>query len=194
MTVLVRNKNRPPQMGADQFNIPPAQIFIPRADKVRCDRKLDNPLELTIRKYSEKDLAEVLSAWESASEVAHPFLSQGFLDQERRNIPELYLPNADTWVAEHDGHVVGFIALIGNEVGAIFVSTQFHGKGVGRALMNKAREIHGELVVEVFRKNEIGRNFYSKYGFEFSSESIHEQSGNALLRLEYSPNVNVVKA
>ena len=89
-------------MGADQFNIPPAQIFLPQADKVRCDRELDNPLELTIRKYSEKDLAEVLSAWESASEVAHPFLSQGFLDQERRNIPELYLPNADTWVAEHD--------------------------------------------------------------------------------------------
>ncbi len=149
-------------MGADQFNIPPAQIFLPPKDQVHCDRKLDDQLELIIRKYNDKDLTEILSAWESASEVAHPFLSQGFLDQERRNIPELYLPNADTWVAEHDGHDVGFIALIGNEVGAIFVSTQFHGKGVGRALMNKAREIRGELVVEVFRKNKIGRNFYSK--------------------------------
>jgi putative acetyltransferase len=35
--------------------------------------------------------------------------------------PKLYLPNADTWVAETNGAVVGFIALLGNFVGAIFV-------------------------------------------------------------------------
>ena len=146
-------------------------------------------MELIIREYTDQDLARVLSAWESASKVAHPFLTEQFLEQERQNIPDMYLPNADTWVAEHEGEVVGFIALIGNEVGAIFVSTEFHGKGAGYALMNKAQELHGDLVVEVFKDNKIGRNFYSKYGFEFSSESVHEQTGNYLLRLKYSLSV-----
>ena len=140
-----------------------------------------------IREYSPDDLAGVLSAWESATVVAHPFLTEEFLDQERRNIPELYLPNAETWVAEEDGQVIGFIALIDNEVGAIFVNTEFHHTGAGRALMDKAQELRGSLEVEVFKENAIGRRFYFNYGFVLLEESIHEATGNALLRLKYTP-------
>lgn len=127
----------------------------------------------TIRKYIDEDLAGVLSSWENASKIAHPFLTESFLDKERHNIPNLYLPNADTWVAEIDGITIGFIALIGNEVGAIFVEPEFHGSGVGLALMNKAKSIHGDLEVEVFEANEIGRTFYLNYGFELLHEKLH---------------------
>lgn len=75
----------------------------------------------TVREYQADDLQDLLAAWESATRLAHPFLTDDFLDQERRNIPELYLPNAETWVVEQDQRVIGFIALLGNEVGAIFV-------------------------------------------------------------------------
>ncbi len=118
----------------------------------------------TIRQYTENDLSSILSSWENASKIAHPFLTQEFLDQERFNIPNLYLPNADTWVADINGTVVGFIALLGNEVGAIFVEPKFQGAGVGTALMNKAQGIHGDLEVEVFQANSIGRKFYHSYG------------------------------
>lgn len=67
-----------------------------------------------IREYVEKDLSELLDVWYSASQVAHPFLDEDFIEQERRNIAELHLPNTETWVYELDGAVVGFIALIGN--------------------------------------------------------------------------------
>ncbi len=140
-----------------------------------------------IREYDNEDLGDVLSAWESGTEVAHPFLTLEFLEQERHNIPNLYLPNAETWVAEEGGHVIGFIALIGDEVGAIFVKSEFHHAGVGRALMDKARELRGGLEVEVFKENAIGRKFYSNYGFTPLSESVHEPTGNAVLRLRYSP-------
>ncbi len=140
-----------------------------------------------IREYRHEDLADILTAWESGSKVAHPFLTEQFLEQERHNIPNMYLPNAETWVAEADGQVIGFIALIGNEVGAIFVKSEFHSLGVGRGLMDKAQELRGELEVEVFKANEIGRKFYSAFGFELLAESIHEPTGHALLRLRYSP-------
>lgn len=140
-----------------------------------------------IRQYKESDLAAVMSSWEAASKIAHPFLSEEFLDTERFNIPNVYLPNTDTWVAVSDEKVVGFIALMGNEVGAIFLSPQSHGQGIGKALMDKAQEIHGVLEVEVFKDNSIGRKFYDRYGFKPLSESTHEPTQQQVLRLRFDP-------
>ena len=118
-----------------------------------------------IRQYEDQDLDDLLTAWSAASEIAHPFLTEEFLASERENIPNLYLPNAETWVYEDNGRVVGFVALIGNEVGAIFAHPSHQRMGVGNRLMDKAKELREELEVEVFVKNTIGRSFYSKYGF-----------------------------
>ena len=141
----------------------------------------------TIRQYADNDLEDLLASWESASRLAHPFLEEDFLATERHNIPNLYLPNADTWVADLDGKVVGFIALLGNEVGAIFLDPNHHGKGIGKSLMDKAQEIHGILEVDVFEKNLIGRKFYELYGFESLSESIHSPTKQKVLRLKFNP-------
>ena len=141
-----------------------------------------------IRKYVESDLDGVLSSWESASKIAHPFLKEDFLETERYNIPNVYLPNTDTWVAEVNGKVVGFIALVGNEVGAIFLDPEFQGIGIGKSLMDKAQEIHGTLEVEVFKANSIGRKFYDFYGFELLAESIHEPTSLSVLRLKFVPS------
>jgi putative acetyltransferase len=141
-----------------------------------------------IRKYNDADLNGVLSSWENASKIAHPFLKEDFLAQERKNIPELYIPNADTWVAEADNKVVGFIALIGNEVGAIFLQPEHQGKKMGKLMMDKAQELHGDLEVEVFEKNLIGRNFYVQYGFDLIEEKVHEKTGERVLRLKFYAN------
>ncbi len=140
-----------------------------------------------IRKYHERDLDDLLAAWAAASEVAHPFLTAEFLASERRNIPELYLPNAETWVFEDGGRVVGFVALIGNEVGALFVHPRHQKVGIGRRLMDKAAGLCGELEVEVFVANAIGRAFYAKYGFDLHEEKVHEPTGKNVLRLRFSP-------
>lgn len=141
-----------------------------------------------IRLYKEADLEGILSSWENASKIARPFLGEDFLAQERKNIPELYLPNADTWVVEAENQVAGFIALIGNEVGAIFLQLEHQGKKMGKLMMDKAQELHGDLEVEVFEKNSIGRNFYFKYGFKLIERKVHEQTGERLLRLKFTAN------
>ena len=138
-----------------------------------------------VRKYRDTDVEQVLSAWENTQALAHPFLPDAFQNQEKKNIRELYLPNADTWVVEADNQVVGFIALIGNEIGGLFVQPAHHGKKLGKLLVDKAQELHGDLVVEVFERNSVGRKFYSQYGFTMVEEKVHEQTGEPVLRLEF---------
>ena len=140
---------------------------------------------MQIRQYKNSDLNAVLSSWEVATRLAHPFMSDKFIAQERINVAEIYLPNTDTWVVELNGKVEGFIALMDNEVGAIFLQPEHHGKGLGKALMDKAQALHSDLEVEVFKENSIGRKFYSKYGFEEFEEKLHEPTGQLVLRLKF---------
>lgn len=139
-----------------------------------------------IRPYEKADLEELTETWYTASQMGHPFLSQEFFDIERHNISDIYLPMADTFVYVHEDHVVGFIALIKNEVGALFVHPEFHGRGFGRALMDHAKMLRGDLEVEVFKENRLGREFYRRYGFTFQDEHVHEETGETLLRLVYT--------
>ncbi len=92
-----------------------------------------------LRPFEDADLDDLLLAWEASFRLAHPFIGDEFIDGERRNIPELYLPNTENWVWEAEGRVVGFLALMGNEVGGLFLDPAWHGQGIGRALMDQAR-------------------------------------------------------
>ena len=133
-----------------------------------------------IRKYADADCEAIIDVWYAASLVATPFLSEDFLAGERENIR--------TWVFEDKGSVVGFLSLIGNEVGAIFVHPDCQGKGIGRALMDHAASLHNDLFLDVFEDNAIGRRFYDRYGFKFEHKHVHEQSGHMQVRLSYRPN------
>ena len=137
----------------------------------------------TIRKYNDEDLSELLDVWYDASLIAHPFLSAEFLADERINIEATYIPMAETWVYEVDDRVIGFLSLIGDEVGAIFVDPAHQGQGIGRQLMDHAKSLREQLEVDVFKANELGRHFYRAYGFTFIREHVHEQTGQPVLRL-----------
>ncbi len=144
-----------------------------------------------IRKYRDKDCEALIEAWFAASQVATPFLSDEFLAEERDKIRKSYPPKAETWVFETEDTVAGFIALIGNEVGAIFVHPKLQGRGIGRALMDHAAGLQDSLYLDVFKENAVGCRFYDRYGFRFEREHVHEQTGHLQMRLVYTPNESV---
>ena len=139
-----------------------------------------------IRKYRDEDADAVVAAWRAASELAHPFLTTQFLDAEADAVRNVYLAFAETWVTEVGGTVVGFIAIVENDVGGLFLDPRYHGRGLGRELMDKAVSERGSLNVEVFRENAVGR-FYDAYGFRGADEFIHEGSGQVTIRMAFSP-------
>ena len=137
----------------------------------------------TIRPYHVEDLEPVMDAWRKANAVAHPFLTEGYVSQVEREVREVYIPNAETYVIEDCGAVVGFIALLGNEIGGLFLDPSRHGRGFGRALVDYAFAIKGPLSVDVFRANEIGRPFYERYGFKLLAEERHEPTGESICKM-----------
>ena len=117
--------------------------------------------------------------------MAHHFLDEVFFKLERENITSVYLPVTETWVYEKQGKVVGFISLLENEVGGLFVHADHHRKGIGRALMDHALKIRTPLVLEVFEDNAIGRNFYKKYDFVEIGEIFEEEIKKNQIRMKF---------
>ncbi len=130
----------------------------------------------------------MMRIWRRANAVAHPFLSVAYVAQVEREVRDLYVPNAETYVAEEGREVVGFISLLGNEIGGLFVDPSKHGRGYGKALVDHASAIKGPLKVDVLRDNEIGRPFYERYGFELVAEEAHEPSGQIVRKLAMPPS------
>ena len=79
----------------------------------------------------------------------------------------------EVWVAEEDGRLLGFIAIEAsrNLGGApvlekIYVEPAEQNRGVGSALLEKARELRpDELFLWVFQRNP-ARRLYERHGFE----------------------------
>ncbi len=136
----------------------------------------------SIRPYIESDLHDVLDVWYRASLLSHAFLPAEFFERERKHIAERWMPIAETTVYD-TGRVVGFMSLIGNEVGGIFVDPDSQGTGVGRALMDAASTSRPFLELNVLERNAIGRKFYDAYGFEQQDRHWNEDAGEFELRL-----------
>lgn len=136
-----------------------------------------------IRKYEIADTAALIKIWFEANKVGHPFLSDEFVAQVAKDMPNVYLPNAETWVLVFDQNPVGFISLMNDKIGALFLDPIFHGKGFGRALVDHVVKLKGSLSVEVFEKNKVGRRFYDLYGFVEVGRYCHEPTNEISLKL-----------
>ncbi len=84
-----------------------------------------------IRKYKATDLTFVIDIWYKSSTIAHPFLENDFVEKVKKDMCEIYIPKAKTWVYEENDELVGFISMLGNEVAGIFVNPNQQTKGIG---------------------------------------------------------------
>jgi len=136
-----------------------------------------------IRKHVENDLEQIMKVWDEASNLAHPFLQTAFVEKVKIDMRNIYIPGSETWVYENEVGVIGFVSMIDDEIGGLFVLPQNHSAGIGTKLVNYVSQLHEKLEVDVFEKNKIGRSFYDKYGFIIIKEYMHEESGEMVLRL-----------
>jgi ADP-ribose pyrophosphatase YjhB (NUDIX family) len=138
-------------------------------------------LGLRIRPYeAASDLDRCMEIWRAASEAGHPFLDAATLDADAEIIRSTYMPAADIAIAERDGRVIGFIALLGDLVGGLFVDPVAHRSGAGRKLIEDAARRTGWLEVEVYAANARARGFYAACGFTETGRRETDDHGRPL--------------
>ncbi|WP_373371514.1 GNAT family N-acetyltransferase [Microvirga sesbaniae] len=73
------------------------------------------------------------------------------------------------------------MGMTGAMIDALFVAPGQHGKGIGRLLVQYAREREGALTVDVNEQNEGARAFYRRLDFQELGRSERDGSGRSFL-------------
>ena len=113
-------------------------------------------------------------------------------EEQIKNQPD----NEQTYVAKSDGKVVGFCTIIKhqdkNQLLAIYVSPDFHGRGIGKDFWDKASQFLDptkDTAVELASYNSGAVEFYKKLGFEdtgkrWADKKFKMKSGAVLPEME----------
>jgi putative acetyltransferase len=144
-----------------------------------------------IREFKQSDLDQALNIWLNASIKAHDFVPKEFWKSKIDDMRNIYFPMGETYIYEENGIIKGFVALCDDLLAAIFVSPNVQGKGIGKQLMNKAKQIRKSLKLSVYKENKNSIEFYKKCGFNIVKEQTDEHTGHPELLMEFnSTNFN----
>lgn len=141
-----------------------------------------------IRRYQPCDINHVLDLWLDASIKAHDFIPEAFWREQLGAMRDHYLPQAENFVIEGEGQVLGFMSLHENRLEALFVSSHAQGRGLGRQLLQEAKRLRTALELNVYSANERAIEFYQAGGFSTVAESHDPVTGQQELTMRWSYN------
>jgi putative acetyltransferase len=119
-----------------------------------------------------------LAIWRSAVDATHPFLSSGDRSEIDLIVREHYLPTAELWLAVDGSDCpMGFLAMDGATIDALFVDAAVHGKGYGSLLVSHALSLQPKLSVEANEQATNAVAFYLSRGFRIVGRSSTDGDG-----------------
>ena len=104
----------------------------------------------------------------TARAPAMPYLARPFTDDETRSWFAGSVGDRPSawWVARQTGQVVGYMLIDGEDLDHLYVHPAAQGRGVGSALLYKARSLSPRrIALATFQRNAHARAFYERHGF-----------------------------
>lgn len=141
---------------------------------------------MIIREFRYTDTDKLVEIWYEASVIAHSFINRALWEAHKEELRTKYLPGAETWVAEEGGDLLGFLSLMGNYIGGLFVAPGKQGAGIGTKLIEQAKKEKGSLKVGVYKKNIAAQKFYVKKGFKYLNEEIQRETGEIVINMMFA--------
>lgn len=139
-----------------------------------------------IRKMAETEAERVMEIWLEATVEAHPFLPKAYWLSKYTEVEEKYLPFADTYIYEIDGHIEGFISVMGEGfIGALFVDVNRQSKGIGTALLDHVKEVYPSLSLSVYAENTPAIDFYKANGFAIEAQMEEDDTQKLEYMMKY---------
>lgn len=119
-----------------------------------------------IREAQRSELPALLELWLESTIWGHPFIKSSYWRDCIPLVRDAYLANAQNWVWEEDGKLLGFVSIMeGRFLAAMFVAPKAVRRGIGKALMQYVQQRHPHLMLEVYQKNQPAIDFYHAQGF-----------------------------
>jgi len=129
-----------------------------------------------IRELQKTDIDKVADIWLDTNIKAHYFIPAQYWKGNLEFVKELLL-QATVYVYEDDQEIQGFIGLNGERIEGIFVSDAVQSRGIGKILLNYAKDTRNKLRLNVYQKNTLAISFYRREGFEIQYSSLDEVTG-----------------
>lgn len=129
-----------------------------------------------IRELQKADIDKVADIWLNTNVTAHSFISSQYWQNNFELVKELLL-QATVYVYEHNQEIQGFIGLNDEYVEGIFVSDEMQSHGIGKALLNYAKDKRSKLLLNVYQKNTRAISFYQREGFDVQNSGLDEATG-----------------
>ena len=130
-----------------------------------------------IRKLEEPNLDAVMKIWLDTNIKTHDFISAEYWLGNYEMVKSL-LPEAEVYVYEDDAteEIVGFIGLMDTFVAGLFVKDGMQSKGIGKQLVDYAKDKKERLSLTVYQKNERAIRFYKREQFVNTGEKPDEKN------------------
>jgi len=138
-----------------------------------------------IRRADSQDIPALVEIWLSASIRAHNFISSDFWHKNAIEMRDRYLPASENWVYCENARILGFVALKQNTLAALFVTPGQQGRGIGRQLLNHAKQLRQTLSLTVYEANSKAIDFYSRHGFKMMIAQKDPHTGHSELLMSY---------
>ncbi|GAB6089121.1 GNAT family N-acetyltransferase [Spirochaeta dissipatitropha] len=141
--------------------------------------------EIKIKEITEKDIPQIVEIWYEVSLKAHSFIPCNYWKENKDQMSNKYIPMSETYQATDGKDILGFVSLLDDYLAAIFVKSEFQGKGIGSLLLNHAMSIRNTLQLKVFSKNIKSVEFYTSKGFSVISEANDNETGENELVMQW---------
>lgn len=130
-----------------------------------------------IRIFKGNDLTAVMQIWLKTNMRAHNFVPEDYWTDNYATVNAI-LPQAEVYVYEDDKtrQIDGFIGFTDNYIAGIFVREAVQSRGIGKQLLNYAKEIKSTMILKVYQKNTRAVSFYQREQFVIQSEKIDDST------------------
>ena len=134
-----------------------------------------------IRQFQMSDTEQVMQIWLQGNEDAHPFIPGKYWRSHFSAVQE-QIKQAEVSVYEAEGKIQGYIA-------GIFVSRSYRCHGIGRQLLEYAKQTHSTLSLDVYEKNTQAVDFYLREKFVIVSRQTDEDTGETEFTMSFNEKV-----
>ncbi len=121
--------------------------------------------EAIIEAAGKNDYEKLIAVWESSVRATHHFLAEKDIVGYRWLILNEYFDQVKLYKIKVEGEIMGFTGINGKSIQMLFIHPDARGKGLGKRLIDFAKQEHDVNMVDVNEQNKQALGFYQKLGF-----------------------------